>query len=304
MGDCAKSDEESYFLSYSRGDQGYALRLAKDLRAQGIAMFVDQWDIRPSEHWDRAIERAVACCRGMVVIISPRAVASDNVMDEVSFAIDNRKSVLPVLIEKCVLPLRITRMHLIDATGAYDEALQQCLAALRDFEESPEEDEDAPPSPPPPAATPLDEETLSAAKRRLAPIIGPIAGLLVDRAARSARSAKELNELLLKHIDKEEDRQRFIGGRAEAAPPPSKPRPSASDGAAAESSAISAKDLESMAAVLTRYIGPIATIVAKRESRTSSSSEELRQRLAALIPAESDRAEFLRATALAASAAS
>jgi len=302
MGDCAQSDAESYFLSYSRGDQGFALRLAKDLRAQGIAMFVDQWDIRPSEHWDRAIERAVGCCRGMVVIISPRAVASDNVMDEVSFAIDNHKSVLPVLIEKCVLPLRVTRMHLIDATGSYDEALQQCLAALRDLEHPAGHAAEAPP-PPPPAAS-LDEDTLVAAKRRLAPIMGPIAAVLVDKAARSARSAKELDELLVKHIDKEEDRQRFIGTYAESAPRVAASRAPASTAPAAESLTFPSKELESIAAALTRYIGPIAPIVAKRESRACSSLDELRQRLAALIPAERDRAEFLRATAGSAAAAS
>jgi hypothetical protein len=301
MGDCAKTDEDSYFLSYSRGDQGFALRLAKDLRAQGIAIFVDQWDIRPSEHWDRAIERAVGCCRGMVVIISPRAVASDNVMDEVSFAIDNRKSVLPVLIDKCVLPLRITRMHLIDATGSYEEALQQCLAALRDFDESSDEREEA--APPPPALVPLDDETISAAKRRLAPIIGPIAGILVEKAARSARSAKELDDLLLKHIDKDEDRQRFMGARPVPAPAPAATA-AWSNAPAAETSAISAKELDSMAAALTRYIGPIAPFVAKRESRGCTSVEDLRQRLAALIPADDGRAEFLRATTAAVPAAS
>ena len=67
----------NYFLSYSRDDEEFALRFAKDLRERGVAMWVDQFDIRPSEHWDRAIERAVTNCRGLVVILSPRSVASD-----------------------------------------------------------------------------------------------------------------------------------------------------------------------------------------------------------------------------------
>lgn len=54
---------DCFFLSYSRSDERIALQLAKDLRASGIAMWVDQLDIRPSEHWDRAIERAVSSCR-------------------------------------------------------------------------------------------------------------------------------------------------------------------------------------------------------------------------------------------------
>ena len=120
-----------YFLSYSRSDEHFALRLAKALRSRGVAMWVDQLDIRPSEHWDRAIERAVRDCRGLVVILSPRSVASDNVADEISYAIEHRKSVLPVVIEKCSLPLRITRMHVIDATEALDRAVDQCVAELR-----------------------------------------------------------------------------------------------------------------------------------------------------------------------------
>src|SRR5438445_135808 len=131
MSEEADRSQEAYFLSYSRADERFALRLAKDLRAHGVAMWVDQLDIRPSEHWDRAIERAVSASRGLVVILSPRSVASDNVADEISFAIDSSKIVLPVMIEKCVLPLRITRMHVIDATGVYNKALNQCLAEQR-----------------------------------------------------------------------------------------------------------------------------------------------------------------------------
>ena len=202
----------SYFLSYSRSDQQFALRFATDLRNEGVAIWVDQLDIRPSEHWDRAIERAVRDCRGMLVILSPRSVASDNVADEISFAIDSGKSVLPVVIERCILPLRITRMQVIDAIDDYDRALQQCLAELRRDPEAPR------PSAPEP------------------------------RAKAPARPAKSISE----------------------------------------------SDVEPIAKALTRYLGPIAPILAKRESASSPSLDDLRQRLAEHIPRERDRAEFLR----------
>src|SRR4051794_20869920 len=121
MNDGSGAGGDTYFLSYSRNDQEFALRLAADLRAQGIQLWVDQLDIRPSEHWDRAIERAVSSCRGLIVILSPRSVASDNVADEISYAIGAGKPVMPIMIEWCDLPLRITRMHVIDATGPYDK---------------------------------------------------------------------------------------------------------------------------------------------------------------------------------------
>jgi hypothetical protein len=277
----------SYFLSYSRTDERFALRLAQDLRAQGVAMWVDQLDIRPSEHWDRAIERAVRDCSGLVVILSPRSVASDNVADEISYAIDSGKTVLPVMIEKCVLPLRITRMHVIDATKSYEKALQQCVAELCDPGRT------AAKGPPEPAAvSQLDPDALKTARQQLATIVGPIAAILVDKAAARAGSEQELYALLLQHIESETDRERFRS-IAPAQPAPS-PAPPAVPSASAASAPLSAAELDSLAGALTQYLGPIAPLVTRRESRSSSSAEDLRQRLAALIPAESDRADFLR----------
>lgn len=293
MSDDARSDAESHFLSYSRADQEFALRLATDLRAEGISIFVDQWDIRPSEHWDRAIERAVDRCRGLVVIVSPRSIASDNVMDEISFAIEKRKSVLPVMIEKCVLPLRITRMHVIDGTGSYDMALQQCLAELG---RTPVPERPISPSARAARRPPLDPQIIADAKRGLTDILGPIAKILVDKAALEANSPEELYSLLLARIQSADDRERFMNGAAPITRTDAAPRPSAGNNIT-EEWVIAADELDAIAAELTRYIGPIAPIVARRESRASTSLTELRQRLAAFIPTDIDRAEFLRSVA-------
>jgi hypothetical protein len=284
----SQSAEGSYFLSYSRTDEKFALRLAKDLRAAGVAIWIDQLDIRPSEHWDRAIEQAVMNCRGLVVILSPRSVASDNVADEISYAIDSGKSVLPVKIEACTLPLRLTRKQVVDATGSYDRALQQCLDELiRD---------DGPPvvaASPAPVPVPLDPAAIQTVKQQLAPVLGPIAARLVDKEAGHAGSIAELYEVLAGHIDESAERERFLafapkGGdkpmeRKSKAPPPTVPQ-----------SAVSPAELESITRLLARYIGPIASVIVNRESRTSASLKELRQQLAERIADHGDRAEFLR----------
>lgn len=38
-----------YFLSYARADGQFALRLAEDLRAAGVDVWVDQFDNLPSQ---------------------------------------------------------------------------------------------------------------------------------------------------------------------------------------------------------------------------------------------------------------
>ena len=282
----APAGENCHFLSYSRADEKFALRLAKDLRARGVAMWLDQLDIRPSEHWDRAIERAVRECRGLVVILSPRSVASDNVADEISFAIDSGKSVLPVMIERCTLPLRLTRMQVVDAIDNYERALEQCVAELT---------RGAGNSPPlaraeAPERVALHPGELTLARQRLTEALGPIAGRLVDKAAARAGSIAELYQLLSGHIASAADRERFLALGLVTAPdaPPPRAAPKAAGPAIAQA------DLESMSALMARYIGPIARVVVSRESRASPSVEQLRQQLAERIPDQNDRAEFLR----------
>ena len=42
------------FFSYSRADGEFVLKLASDLRAAGIDLWLDQEDIPPGERWDRS----------------------------------------------------------------------------------------------------------------------------------------------------------------------------------------------------------------------------------------------------------
>ena len=206
MNEVSPGETDSYFLSYSRSDQEFALRLASDLRGQGISLWVDQLDIRPSEHWDRAIERAVNSCRGIVVVLSPRSVASDNVADEISFAIDGGKSVLPVMIERCNLPLRITRMQVIDATGDYSKALEQCVSELRRGKE---------PTPPPqmtshPQTKVIPTAEVESVARILAHYLGPIAPALARRESKASGSVEELGQRLATFIPTAAERNDFL----------------------------------------------------------------------------------------------
>ena len=279
---------KSYFLSYSRADEKVAMRFANDLRERGIAMWVDQLDIRPSEHWDRAIERAVHECRGLVVILSPRSVESDNVADEISFAIDHKKSVLPVMIEKCRLPLRITRMQVIDATAGYERALEQCVEVLGGAGSSPARNSGAPVT----RRGISDSNVIATTKARLTDILGPIAGILVDKEAARASSVGELYQALGAHIGSAKDRERFV---SLAATEPAKSSPSIpAETAPVERSSIPLPEIDRLSALLTPFLGPISSAVARRESTAATCADDLRQRLATLIPNERERAEFLR----------
>jgi uncharacterized delta-60 repeat protein len=118
------------FFSYSREDSEFALRLAQDLRQQGVNIWLDQLDIGPGQRWDSAVEEALRSAPRQVVILSPAAVSSVNVMDEVAFDLEDRKQIIPVLYRDCQIPLRLRRLQHIDFRTDYDRGLRDLLKAL------------------------------------------------------------------------------------------------------------------------------------------------------------------------------
>ncbi|HXV00967.1 MAG TPA: toll/interleukin-1 receptor domain-containing protein [Caulobacteraceae bacterium] len=272
----------TYFLSYARADSSTALRFADDLLASGIQVWVDQYDIRPSQHWDRAVETAVRGCQGLIVVLSPSSAASPNVADEVAVALAESKDIIPILIEKCTVPLRMTRMQFIDATKDYETALAKCLAAIRVHSGGRTRSAD-----PPPGAR-LPGDTLADAERRLTGLMGPIAGVLVRRAAERAASETELYELLAASIGDPVDRESFLGWLGEPAAPRKVVTPRQTG------LVIDPVDAEAISAALVRHLGPIAGPLVRREAAASASREDLCRRLAERIPGEHDRTDFLR----------
>ena len=123
-------ETQTAFISYSREDSEFALRLAKDLKEVGAAVWLDQLDIAPGQRWARAVEEALNTCPRMLVILSPASANSTNVDDEVSFALEEKKTVIPVLCRDCKIPFRLRAFQYIDFRGDYDTGLNGLLKAL------------------------------------------------------------------------------------------------------------------------------------------------------------------------------
>jgi hypothetical protein len=122
--------DELIFVSYARVNGEFALKLAKDLRTANVKVWMDQLDIRAGEIWDRAVEDALQRCTGLLVILSPIAVSSRSVMDEVSFALEENKKVVPVLHQTCEIPFRLRRVQRTDFTSDYSAGLSKLIDAL------------------------------------------------------------------------------------------------------------------------------------------------------------------------------
>ena len=125
------NEPPAVFLSYSRSDRQFALRLAEDLKNAGMRLWLDQRDIIPGDQWDRAVENALTDCLCVVVILSPSSVNSRNVLDEVSFALEKSKQIVPVLYRDCEVPFRLRRIQHQDFRGDYARALKGLFRTLR-----------------------------------------------------------------------------------------------------------------------------------------------------------------------------
>src|SRR5215208_2310668 len=116
------------FISYSRVDSEFVVRLARDLKSAGYDIWLDQLDIAKGARWDDAIEAAVESSSTFMIVLAPESIESQNVKDELSYAIDSGKHILPVVIRPCKIPLRLRRFQYVDFT---DKPYKESLADIK-----------------------------------------------------------------------------------------------------------------------------------------------------------------------------
>jgi adenylate cyclase len=130
-----EADIADIFISYAREDQAVARLYAEAFEAQGFSVW---WDaaLRSGEAFDEAIEAALRAAKAVVVLWSPRSVASRWVRAEATMA-DRNKTLAPVIIEPCERPIMFELTQTADLShwsGASDDPdWLSLLAEVRRF---------------------------------------------------------------------------------------------------------------------------------------------------------------------------
>ncbi|MEO6288738.1 MAG: toll/interleukin-1 receptor domain-containing protein [Ginsengibacter sp.] len=123
---------EKIFFSYSRADgSDFALRLALDLKKEGFNVWIDQEDIRAGSEWDLEIEKALETCECLLFIETEKSVTSNNVLDEVYYALEQHKKVIPLILVDSKTPFRLQRLQHIDFTKNYHSGLGLLVNELK-----------------------------------------------------------------------------------------------------------------------------------------------------------------------------
>jgi len=121
------------FISYSRVDKAFALRLGEGLRAAGYNVWLDLQNIPHGTNWDLEVQRGLETSDVMLVLLSPTASASENVKDEWNYFIEKKRRIIPVMIAPNDVPFRLSRRQRVDfVSKPYEQAFNELLAALEE----------------------------------------------------------------------------------------------------------------------------------------------------------------------------
>jgi hypothetical protein len=130
----AADKQRRAFISYSRTNKEFAIKLTKGLRSAGYPVWFDLMDIPTGSRWDDEVEKALRECSIFMIILTPASIASNNVKDEIGYAIDHGKRILPVLLENCDVPLRLRRFQYVDFTSkSFEEGFESARELLGDI---------------------------------------------------------------------------------------------------------------------------------------------------------------------------
>ena len=123
---------EKIFFSYSRIDASeFVLKLALDLKKKGFNVWLDQEDIRAGAEWDMEIQKALESCDCLLFVETENSVNSNNVLDEVYYALEERKKVIPLILRDSKTPFRLQRLQHIDFTKDYNSGLALLINELK-----------------------------------------------------------------------------------------------------------------------------------------------------------------------------
>ncbi len=127
------------FLSYNRTDSEFGIDLVKRLRwtmGEEEAVWFDN-GLRGGENWWDRIKKQLKSSNVFIVVLSPDAVKSKWVKQEINIAwwryVHKKMRIIPVLYRECKVPEDLNTLHIISVTSSddYEVSFQRLVEALK-----------------------------------------------------------------------------------------------------------------------------------------------------------------------------
>lgn len=85
------------FISYSHSDAEWVHQFANALKQQNVNVWLDVWQVSAGESIVDALENGLRASDVIIAVLSPRNVASPNVLFELGFAVGMGKKLIPIV---------------------------------------------------------------------------------------------------------------------------------------------------------------------------------------------------------------
>ena len=126
------------FISYSRDDTEWIRLFADALRRQHVEVWLDQWEIKPGESVQDALEAGLRQSDAIVVVVSRSNVRNPNVLFELGVALGMGKRLIPIVsedLETSLIPFDLrTRRYLLKGPPA--QTAREVASAVKESAQS------------------------------------------------------------------------------------------------------------------------------------------------------------------------
>lgn len=118
------------FLSHNAHDKPRVRRLAERLKAAGVRVWLDEWNVAPGDLIALKVDEGLEQSRVLLLCISPAALASGWVALERSTAVHRDpanagRRFIPLLLGDCALPDTLRRYKYVDYRKESEAALRR-----------------------------------------------------------------------------------------------------------------------------------------------------------------------------------
>lgn len=118
------------YLAYTKEDAVFVIRLAEDLTATGIDLWVDVNEIGVTADWSAAQQAAIEASEGVIVVVSPEAVKREHMRREIDQAARSQKPLYLAVARRSPWQVWFEGLPFADFTGDYDSGLNDLLINL------------------------------------------------------------------------------------------------------------------------------------------------------------------------------
>jgi hypothetical protein len=122
--------QAAVYINFGPADVGFAERLSSDLSQNGVPTWAERITDPDSDIWALGVHPALEACSHMVVVLSPSAVSSEEVIWAWSFFREKRKTVLIAQIVDSEVPDALRHLPRFDFASDYRAAFRLLLQAI------------------------------------------------------------------------------------------------------------------------------------------------------------------------------